>query len=60
MATLREQLQADLAAKRAETAALEQKIAALEGSASSWLDRDVEEIKGFFAAIKSHLPGLGS
>lgn len=58
--TLREQLQAELAARRAEVAALEQKIVALENSAGSWLDRDVEQLKSVFAAIKAHIPGLGS
>lgn len=53
--TLRESLQAEVAKGEAELAALRAKIQNLEASAGAWLDREAQEVKSFFAAIKDHL-----
>lgn len=53
--TLRESLQTEITAGKAEVAKLESDLAKLETEASDFLSREVAVIKGWFEAVKAHL-----
>ena len=55
MATLRESLQSEIAALEAQVAQKKAQFDALTASAGTWLEKDVEEVKSFFSAVKTHL-----
>ena len=55
MTTLREALQAEIAAAKTDLAAKEAKLAQLEGTFEQVLSHDVEEVKAFFRSVGQHL-----
>lgn len=55
MATLRETLQAEIAAAETDVAEKKAQLAAMEGTASDFLGREVDALKSFFASIARHL-----
>ena len=55
MPTLRETIQADIAAIETDLAAKKAKLAEIETGFVGVLDRDVEDVKSFFRAVAAHI-----
>ena len=55
MPTLRETIQADIAAIETDLNAKKAKLAEIETGFIGVLDRDVEEVKSFFRSIAAHI-----
>ena len=55
MTTLRESLQAEIAAGEADLAAKRTKLAEIETGFVGVLDRDLEDVKALFRSIGAHL-----
>lgn len=55
MTTLREALQAEIAAAKTDLAAKEAKLAQFETTFAEVLTHDVEDVKAFFRSVGQHL-----
>lgn len=57
MPTLRESIQAEISAMKAELAIEEAHLAQSEGMFSDMLGREIEDLKAFFHSVSGHLFG---
>jgi len=55
MSTLRETIQAKIAAAEAELAQSKAELVSLETTSADWLNKEVQAVKDFFTIVSKHL-----